>query len=677
LPILTPSPVQQEEAVPNNKRARDELDEPRDESSYGTTRSEAMKQSRLDDNAGRSGRGDSVVAIPRDFSRLNSAEASTAAGPRSKGGLAQEDDSKQPLQENGIQQRALREKAQQRVSHELLALQMLNNQMLATPPTATTPTTPTDNRATTTVASAETCPTNAAAPQSTNVQREQHGMQSLLFALSPQQEQQNPSRVLGASEAYTQQQIQAYRESLVQQQQQQQQQHPANGLFAGTNAEQNWSLSDQRLARDLLLRDRSRAGLAAAAAAAAAPMPSSDVLDHHRMQELMYQMNHGRGAVNNNNNNHASLNRAQASSLHGSGRNNDALLFPQGFNGTGSSDLLGLASLSSSGRYHAGDAAATAGIGSANVTDELLQQLLQQGLPPRLHPHQGVLHHHNQHLQYQQQQQRQHQQYAALSANDALLTHLLQTSTNPVHQPGLSHADQQMAALHMWQQTQQGLFQTNNPQATQLHYNSALLHSLQGSLSSGNDPVLQGTVNGRGHNDVPLQSTIASSATAIPMEASSDVDQLSKYQVLVRRQLEYFVSQKDDAEYSVQGRKKQARLGQVGIRCKHCSHLPHRLRGRGAGYYPAKLSGVYQAAQNMATNHLNQFCNSIPADIRETLRSLRGGRHDSAAGGGKQYWADACIQIGLVEDEDDGLRFRRRGADESSNNASLSAGMGS
>lgn len=153
-------------------------------------------------------------------------------------------------------------------------------------------------------------------------------------------------------------------------------------------------------------------------------------------------------------------------------------------------------------------------------------------------------------------------------------------------------------------------------------------------------------------------SAAAAPTTTVAMEVATDTEQLSRYQVLVRRQLEYFVSQQDDAEYSVQGRKKQARLGQVGIRCQHCSHLPHRLRGRGSGYYPAKLAGVYQAAQNMATNHLNQFCNSIPLDIRQELLSLRGIRHDSASGGGKKYWADACRTIGLVENEEEEcLRF--------------------
>jgi hypothetical protein len=151
---------------------------------------------------------------------------------------------------------------------------------------------------------------------------------------------------------------------------------------------------------------------------------------------------------------------------------------------------------------------------------------------------------------------------------------------------------------------------------------------------------------------IPITDT-----SSLPMNSESDTEHLSKYQILIRRQLEYFVSKEDDVGYSVQGRKQQIFLGQVGIRCRYCSHLPHRLRGRGSGYYPAKLSGVYQAVQNMATNHLNQYCNIIPHTIREELCSLRGGRHESIAGGGKQYWANKCIEIGL-EERNGGLYFK-------------------
>lgn len=175
--------------------------------------------------------------------------------------------------------------------------------------------------------------------------------------------------------------------------------------------------------------------------------------------------------------------------------------------------------------------------------------------------------------------------------------------------------------------------------------------TLQSMLASNNPPSAL-SVQTSNRTTIPNTNIMT-----IPMQCDSDPQQLSKYQVLIRRQLEYFVSREDDVAYSVQGRKKQIVIGQVGIRCRHCSYLPHRLRGRGAGYYPAKLSGVYQAAQNMATNHLNQHCNVIPAAIREELCSLRGGRHESSAGGGKQYWTNKCSEIGLME-YNDGVYFK-------------------
>ena len=73
-------------------------------------------------------------------------------------------------------------------------------------------------------------------------------------------------------------------------------------------------------------------------------------------------------------------------------------------------------------------------------------------------------------------------------------------------------------------------------------------------------------------------------------------------------------------------------------------------------YYPAKLQGVYQAAQNMASSHLCESCQCIPPPLKQELRTLRD-RRDTASGG-KQYWADGARAMGLQE-TDDGLRLRR------------------
>mmetsp|Transcript_25579 Transcript_25579/g.53263 ORF Transcript_25579/g.53263 Transcript_25579/m.53263 type:complete len:152 (+) Transcript_25579:3-458(+) len=135
----------------------------------------------------------------------------------------------------------------------------------------------------------------------------------------------------------------------------------------------------------------------------------------------------------------------------------------------------------------------------------------------------------------------------------------------------------------------------------------------------------------------------------------------AEYQTLIRQQLEIFVAGPEDVESNTQGRKKQVVMGQAGIRCIHCSPYPLRARSRGAVYYPTKLNGVYQAAQNMAQSHLCQACLNIPPGLKEEIRRLRERR--SNATGGKQYWADGCRALGLFE-ADHGLRLGPRPSSE-------------
>lgn len=56
----------------------------------------------------------------------------------------------------------------------------------------------------------------------------------------------------------------------------------------------------------------------------------------------------------------------------------------------------------------------------------------------------------------------------------------------------------------------------------------------------------------------------------------------------------------------------------------------------------------------MAGSHLCQSCQQIPAQIKAELQRLRD-RRDNASGG-KQYWADGCVALGVYETEQ-GLRL--------------------
>ena len=143
----------------------------------------------------------------------------------------------------------------------------------------------------------------------------------------------------------------------------------------------------------------------------------------------------------------------------------------------------------------------------------------------------------------------------------------------------------------------------------------------------------------------------------IQLYISCDDDSLSEYQCLVRKHIELFEAGVEDVESNAQGRNRPIVLGQVGIRCRHCTMLPPRHRSRGAIYYPAKLQGIYQAAQNLAVAHLGEHCQNVPDDVRANLSKLR--ERKSSAGGGKRYWANGVRVLGVFEDRD-GLRFESR-----------------
>ena len=133
---------------------------------------------------------------------------------------------------------------------------------------------------------------------------------------------------------------------------------------------------------------------------------------------------------------------------------------------------------------------------------------------------------------------------------------------------------------------------------------------------------------------------------------------LSEYQCLVRKQIELFEAMACDVESNAKGRNKPIVLGQVGIRCTHCSCVPPAERESGAMYYPTTLEGIYQAAQILANGHLLEKCKHIPQEMREELCRLKSLKNLATAG--KQYWAEGANALGVYEASDGCLRFTPR-----------------
>jgi hypothetical protein len=134
-----------------------------------------------------------------------------------------------------------------------------------------------------------------------------------------------------------------------------------------------------------------------------------------------------------------------------------------------------------------------------------------------------------------------------------------------------------------------------------------------------------------------------------------DSRDLSQYQQLLRKQIEFFEAGPAEVNAAAQGRNKPIVLGQVGIRCRHCAVVPPGARTRGAVYFPSKLEGIYQMAQNMASSHMGDQCKSIGHEIRAELLRLRG-VHASTSGTGKASWAERAQVLGVFEDAF-GLRY--------------------
>eukprot|EP00934_Nitzschia_sp_Nitz4_P004038 Nitzschia sp. Nitz4//scaffold95_size97785//60021//61599//NITZ4_004672-RA/size97785-augustus-gene-0.109-mRNA-1//-1//CDS//3329560487//4028//frame0 len=143
----------------------------------------------------------------------------------------------------------------------------------------------------------------------------------------------------------------------------------------------------------------------------------------------------------------------------------------------------------------------------------------------------------------------------------------------------------------------------------------------------------------------------------IPLFLDYDVETLTEYQCLLRQQIELFEAGPEDIKASAQGRNNPILLGQVGIRCRHCTQLPLKCRPRGAVYYSRTIDGLYQVAQNMSKLHFCKTCNQIPAETRAKLATLQ--KVNRRAAGGKEYWSEGLRVLGVYED---GTAMRFRGS---------------
>jgi hypothetical protein len=161
-----------------------------------------------------------------------------------------------------------------------------------------------------------------------------------------------------------------------------------------------------------------------------------------------------------------------------------------------------------------------------------------------------------------------------------------------------------------------------------------------------------------------LAGTKTTSMDAIPMNLpvifAQPMDSLvlTEHQALLRQQIELFQTTNEDLSSRIRGRKKRIELGQVGIRCRHCAHALAERHTKGFVYFPATLLGLYQAAQNMSSNHIQcGLCPEMPDSLKEKFTELFPTKIQTS-GGGRVYWAESAKRLGMI-DTDHGIRFVR------------------
>jgi hypothetical protein len=129
---------------------------------------------------------------------------------------------------------------------------------------------------------------------------------------------------------------------------------------------------------------------------------------------------------------------------------------------------------------------------------------------------------------------------------------------------------------------------------------------------------------------------------------STDEDQnwLSEFLCFVRSDLvEIFRANQDDVRS--RNSSKKVLHGQVGIRCRFCSHL--RARASRSSSYPSSLSRIYQSLTMMLRDHFG-VCNAIPAAQKQQFLELKG-KTSQGATDSKHYWVCSANKMGLVDSE--------------------------
>ncbi|KAG7347813.1 hypothetical protein IV203_016518 [Nitzschia inconspicua] len=143
--------------------------------------------------------------------------------------------------------------------------------------------------------------------------------------------------------------------------------------------------------------------------------------------------------------------------------------------------------------------------------------------------------------------------------------------------------------------------------------------------------------------------------SVVPLASEEDQNWLSEMLCFVRLDiLEVFRATEDDIRS--RNSSKGIRLGQVGIRCRYCAHLPKGHRAGRSASFPSSLDRIYQSLTMMLRDHFAK-CSGMPLDIQQKYVRLK---HKTTQGAtdSKLFWVHSAKRMGLVDLKDGGIWIR-------------------
>mmetsp|Transcript_563 Transcript_563/g.785 ORF Transcript_563/g.785 Transcript_563/m.785 type:complete len:379 (-) Transcript_563:147-1283(-) len=147
---------------------------------------------------------------------------------------------------------------------------------------------------------------------------------------------------------------------------------------------------------------------------------------------------------------------------------------------------------------------------------------------------------------------------------------------------------------------------------------------------------------------LPTNKMVSSNRPFLPLGVERDEQRISKFLCFLRAEcIEVF----EACETDLFKKKKNLKLGRVGIRCRFCAYLPVECRSIRSCSFPSSISGIYQCVSNMIYKHF-PTCDHIPKETMDTYKELKKStkKGDSES---KSYWIESAKELGMIDKVDD------------------------